>query len=165
MVDVETYFSDPAQQAAFPRFAEANGYYTTLNPGDLLYIPYGWWHFLTSDTQPTISISFWALTKKLEPTIDADGKVLLTPLHLVRVRRNIEEMILKSFVDSGMHPASAFADLMQELRTGKYSGTFSAILPNLRSILRSVNFSDAQQDKFLIETIESRYGIDHQSYV
>ncbi|MEV4895609.1 cupin-like domain-containing protein [Nonomuraea sp. NPDC055795] len=52
-VDPEHY--DPRQ---FPRLARARVYTTTVGPGDLLYIPRGWWHYLRSES-PSISINHW----------------------------------------------------------------------------------------------------------
>ncbi|RKP26974.1 hypothetical protein SYNPS1DRAFT_13376 [Syncephalis pseudoplumigaleata] len=53
MVDVEA----PCWEA-FPAFAQAQGYDCTLQPGDLLYIPPLWWHYVRAlDT--SFSVSFW----------------------------------------------------------------------------------------------------------
>ncbi|KAI9595162.1 hypothetical protein BDF19DRAFT_422846 [Syncephalis fuscata] len=43
---------------AFPDFINAQGYDCILNPGDLLYIPPRWWHYVRAlDT--SFSVSFW----------------------------------------------------------------------------------------------------------
>ncbi|OEH79111.1 jmjc domain-containing protein [Cyclospora cayetanensis] len=39
-------------------FTETEGYDALLGPGDCLFIPKGWWHFVKADT-PSISISNW----------------------------------------------------------------------------------------------------------
>ena len=42
---------------AFPKFREAKGYYATLKAGDLLYLPYGWWHWLRNLDEMSMSAS------------------------------------------------------------------------------------------------------------
>ena len=46
-----------ADLEAFPKFREAQGHYATLKAGDLLYLPYGWWHWLRNLTDMSISAS------------------------------------------------------------------------------------------------------------
>lgn len=43
----------------FPKFSEAVGLQTILNPGDVLYLPEYWWHHVESPFEDTISLSFW----------------------------------------------------------------------------------------------------------
>jgi lysine-specific demethylase 8 len=42
----------------FPRFLRANVSTCVVGPGDVLYIPRGWWHYLRSES-PSISINHW----------------------------------------------------------------------------------------------------------
>jgi lysine-specific demethylase 8 len=42
----------------FPRFLKANVSTCVVGPGDVLYIPRGWWHYLRSES-PSISINHW----------------------------------------------------------------------------------------------------------
>jgi hypothetical protein len=42
----------------FPLFAHATPHEAVLGPGDMLYIPRGWWHYVRSLT-PSMSINFW----------------------------------------------------------------------------------------------------------
>ncbi|KAK0094403.1 hypothetical protein PV326_011037, partial [Microctonus aethiopoides] len=42
----------------FPEFKKATGYMCYLHPGEMLYIPPKWWHYVVSLT-PSFSISFW----------------------------------------------------------------------------------------------------------
>lgn len=57
-VSVESYDSDPRQQAAFPSFAAARYTETVLGPGEALFMPRGVWHYVRSLT-PSISVNFW----------------------------------------------------------------------------------------------------------
>jgi lysine-specific demethylase 8 len=43
---------------AYPRFLQASVYSTRVGPGDVLFIPRGWWHYLCSES-PSISINHW----------------------------------------------------------------------------------------------------------
>src|SRR5688572_29442483 len=47
--------------ARFPRFAEAQRHAQTaeLEPGDALYIPYGWWHHVESLTPFNVLVNYW----------------------------------------------------------------------------------------------------------
>ncbi|XP_043268478.1 bifunctional peptidase and arginyl-hydroxylase JMJD5 isoform X2 [Venturia canescens] len=42
----------------WPKFKEAKGFMSYLKPGDMAFIPPGWWHHVESLT-PSFSISFW----------------------------------------------------------------------------------------------------------
>jgi ribosomal protein L16 Arg81 hydroxylase len=45
-------------ESEFPRFKEAKYVDAILAPGDSLYLPVGWWHYIRSLT-PSFSVSFW----------------------------------------------------------------------------------------------------------
>jgi hypothetical protein len=49
----------PPQREQFPGFAEARPMFCDITAGDLLYIPTGWWHEVTSFGQH-IALNFWA---------------------------------------------------------------------------------------------------------
>eukprot|EP00892_Ulva_mutabilis_P009038 jgi/Ulvmu1/6506/UM003_0139.1 len=44
--------------ANFPLFARTRGYQCIIRPGEALYLPPGWWHYVESLT-PSVSVSFW----------------------------------------------------------------------------------------------------------
>jgi hypothetical protein len=44
--------------AAFPRLSRATFLTGTLNPGDILFIPRGWWHYLSAPG-PSVSMNCW----------------------------------------------------------------------------------------------------------
>jgi [protein]-arginine 3-hydroxylase / protease len=43
---------------AFPELAHATAYECALAPGDVLYLPYRWWHFMRA-LETTVSVSWW----------------------------------------------------------------------------------------------------------
>jgi lysine-specific demethylase 8 len=45
-------------EAEFPQFREARYVECVLGPGECLYIPRGWWHYVRS-LSPSFSVSFW----------------------------------------------------------------------------------------------------------
>ena len=48
----------PVAYCRFPRFAEAQALAVTLEPGDVLFIPKHWWHFVEAmDT--SLSVNVW----------------------------------------------------------------------------------------------------------
>jgi hypothetical protein len=48
-----------------PLFAQARQYETVLNPGEMLFIPPDWWHFVRS-LDASISVTFWWVPRILE---------------------------------------------------------------------------------------------------
>jgi Cupin-like domain len=54
--DIETLQED--FKIEFPGFMDASFFEGVISPGDCLYIPRGWWHYVHS-LSPSISVSFW----------------------------------------------------------------------------------------------------------
>lgn len=73
-IDARDY--DPTQ---FPLFSRASVYTTELQPGDLLYIPRGWWHFARS-LDASISVNNFAISR-LGCIRDLPRSALLLWLH------------------------------------------------------------------------------------
>lgn len=64
MVDVE----DAAASDAYPALKDARGVATTLDAGDVLYIPAGYWHYvqqLDADADDSVSVNYWFDTRLL----------------------------------------------------------------------------------------------------
>lgn len=59
----------------FPRFREIRGMEVALEPGEVLYIPNLWWHYIESEMHSnTISINFWFEGKNTSTEDDASKK-------------------------------------------------------------------------------------------
>lgn len=61
----------------FHNYYKARKISVMLNPGDILFIPYGWWHFVTSDkvdddTHMNITISNWTTKRKCDCLLSFD---------------------------------------------------------------------------------------------
>jgi hypothetical protein len=56
---------DPRQldQQAFPNFPESERLEGVLKPGDLLYLPYGWWHQVDTCGERNLNVNFWWLPR------------------------------------------------------------------------------------------------------
>jgi len=143
---------------AFPRFKDAVGHYATLEAGDLLYLPYGWFHWLRNLEHLAISISFWSTT----PPSDLSKGVpdTFSEHMLTRVRRNLESMIAQQHGPE-KHNESMLGlkeAILQKKAQDKY-------VDQVRGLLTAVRMAPDAQDKFLLETIEGRFGIDWNKYV
>jgi ribosomal protein L16 Arg81 hydroxylase len=42
----------------YPRIGAAEAWTCTVRPGDVLFVPYGWWHYMECD-EPAISVTWW----------------------------------------------------------------------------------------------------------
>ena len=60
MSQIDVFNSGNVDRQRFPRFSDvaANGYTVTIGPGDMLYIPIGWWHAVES-LDISISVNIW----------------------------------------------------------------------------------------------------------
>ncbi|HEX4338722.1 MAG TPA: cupin-like domain-containing protein [Polyangiaceae bacterium] len=59
----------------FPHFDDATGWSCTVRPGDVLYVPYGWWHYMGCDA-PSISVTWWWPPSRLGAIRDSLRDVL-----------------------------------------------------------------------------------------
>jgi hypothetical protein len=48
---------------AYPNFPESEGIEAVLRPGDLLYLPYGWWHQVDTYGERNLNVNFWWLPR------------------------------------------------------------------------------------------------------
>jgi hypothetical protein len=62
--------------------------YTVLQPGEVLYIPAYWWHYIESPYEETISVNFWA---RCGPTRNPEIP-LKNVMQRMALRRNIEKL-------------------------------------------------------------------------
>mmetsp|Transcript_66740 Transcript_66740/g.134022 ORF Transcript_66740/g.134022 Transcript_66740/m.134022 type:complete len:262 (-) Transcript_66740:60-845(-) len=143
---------------AFPRFEEATGYTGQLRKGDLLYIPYGWWHWLRNVDHMAVSVSFWSITR---PSTDASKGLpeKLSAGMFTRVRRNLESMIADEDKPNLNEAMLDLRDAILEQREEDRR------LKAVRMLLTAVKLPAQLQDRFLLEIIEGRFGIDWQRHV
>lgn len=142
---------------AFPRFKEVAGHYATLKAGDLLYLPYGWWHWLRNLDHLAISVSFWSTT----PASDLSKGLpsVFTDHMLMRVRRNLETMIAQQ------HGPENHDRSMLRLRDAILNkNEQEPVLMQVRALLAAVRMLPEQQDAFLLEQIDGRFGIDWNAH-
>lgn len=148
---------------AFPRFAEAVGFYEELNAGDLLYLPYGWWHWLRNDDHLAVSVSFWSKTP------DADLKngipATFTEHMLTRVRRNLEHIVAQRYGAEAL--AANMAALGEAIRAAREGDTHPKqdLLQMVMDLLAVVKVPAERHHEFLLEMIDGRFDIDWQRHV
>jgi len=118
----------------FPRFAEAlrHAVQAELEPGDALYIPYGWWHHVESLTPFNALVNYWWNTA---PSYGSPYGVLLhaalclrdlPPEHRAVWRGMFEELVFKD-------PEQALAHLTPEQR-----GLLGPPSPKRAQMVRSI---------------------------
>mmetsp|Transcript_19409 Transcript_19409/g.43699 ORF Transcript_19409/g.43699 Transcript_19409/m.43699 type:complete len:423 (-) Transcript_19409:150-1418(-) len=142
---------------AFPRFREASGHVGELNPGDLLYIPYGWWHWFRNVDHLAVSVSFWSKTRGVDFSSGVPEK--FTQGMITRVRRNLESLVAQ---DQALRLNEEMLHLRQAILEGRQQ---DSTLVAMRSLLAAVKIPVEIQDRFLLEIIEGRFGIDWQRHV
>ncbi|CAN0252494.1 unnamed protein product, partial [Ectocarpus sp. 8 AP-2014] len=65
----------------FPQFAEAHPLAVTLEPGDVLFVPKHWWHFVEA-TDTSLSVNVWVDTPNdsEDRAKESVARVLMTSL-------------------------------------------------------------------------------------
>ncbi|CAJ1373838.1 unnamed protein product [Effrenium voratum] len=142
---------------AFPEFLGAVGHFATLKAGDLLYLPYGWWHWLRNLEHMAMSISFWSTTPSTDFANGIPDK--FTDHMLTRVKRNLESLIAQQFGPENLNSS------MLDLKKAVESKEDVAVLQYARSLLSAVKLPPEEQDGFLLEVVQGRFGIDWNRYV
>jgi len=94
-------FSNPDFDA-FPALAHAKGYTTYLDPGETLYMPEGYWHYMHYIT-PGFSISLRSLARKPKHLIEALYNVSIMRLKENIMRKYRGEAWLKQKQDASIH--------------------------------------------------------------
>jgi hypothetical protein len=106
----------------FPRFTRATVFTCVVEPGDVLFIPRGWWHYLRSES-PSISINHWfgpqiparvflALLARLGPRYV--GRTLVDTVHYSLLGKRYQK-------DFFFTPPSTGERLFNLIRNGDFS--------------------------------------------
>ena len=96
----------------YPRFAEAaeHALEATLEPGDAIYIPYGWWHGVESLEAVSILVNYWwapGLPAGIGSPYDALLQALVSLKHLPKDQRDVWRTMLDYYVfENGGDPAA-----------------------------------------------------------
>lgn len=145
---------------AFPRFAEARGHTAMLREGDLLYMPYGWWHWFRNVDHHATSISCWCKTLPEDPAkIMREGWHGKAYMHLLR---NLEGRVTDEF---GLDGLDDLMTGMKEAVLGKRGN--NAALQSVRNTLCAAGIDDTdRQDAIVLEMLDGRFGgVPWQHYV
>jgi hypothetical protein len=131
---------DPAAPdlARYPRFAEAarHAQAATLEPGDAIYIPYGWWHGVESLEPVSILVNYWWAPGQPEGVgspYDGLLHALLAFRHLPPAQRAVWRQMLDHYVFAdGGDPAAH----LPEHAKGILGPPSPARFAQMRSIIR-----------------------------
>ena len=150
----------------FPAFSAATGCYATLRPRDLVFIPFGWWHWLRNDDALAVSISFWSMSP---PTDLSKGVPDTFSAHeLTRVKRNLEKHMASRF---GAEFPRRMRMLLRLVDAGAADvecadTTVEEVLAEARALLVAVKVADrAAQDDFLRSMLRVRFEPGWQAHV
>lgn len=141
----------------FPKFAQARGHAAVLCPGDMLYIPYGWFHYCSTLTQLGASITFWSKVAPLEvpnPLVPE----LMPPRLWLSIRRNIEKVLMGE-----VGAARLVGEINRVLRLIQQDVSVAnqdPIIVTLRYLTSVVGVPHDEQFGFLLDTFGGRFEID-----
>lgn len=134
---------DPAAPdlARYPRFAEAARYAeaATLEPGDAIYIPYGWWHGVDSLDPVSILVNYWWTPDQPEG-IGSPYEGLMHAIfafrHLPADQRTVWRTMLDYYVfGAGADPAAHLPPHAQGILGPPSKERFAAMLAFIRKAL------------------------------
>jgi len=141
----------------FPAFGAARGLVTTLSPGDVLYIPYGWWHYCRTETHLAASITFWS-------QVSTGGQTQIPtsfgPNEWTRARRNLEKIIAEDV--GGNNLDSEILRILGVIENGEVT---DPRLVALRKMLSILQVAEEDQLPFLVDTFTGRFGFNQSLYV
>jgi len=153
--------------ATFPAFGGAAGRHATLRPRDLVFIPFGWWHWLRNDDALAVSISFWSMS----PPTDLSGGVpdAFSAHELTRVKRNLEKHMASRFgarFPQRMRMLLRLVDRSAANNVECPDATVEQVLAEARALLVAVKVADpAAQDDFLRSMLRVRFEPGWQAHV
>jgi hypothetical protein len=124
----------------FPRFAKAwkHAQATTLEPGDAIYIPYGWWHAVDSLDTFNILVNYWWNNphEALAPPYDAMLHMIAAFRHLPPEQRRVWRDIGDYFAFGDQDPGGHLPDESKGM-LGPYSpGLIQKMIGYLKASLR-----------------------------
>lgn len=122
----------------YPRFAKAaqRAVQATLEPGDAIYIPYGWWHGVESLEAVSILVNYWwapGLPDGIGSPYDALLQALLSFRHLPQDQRDVWRTMLDYYVfEKGGDPSEHLPPHAQGILGPASAQLFDA----MRSLIR-----------------------------
>mmetsp|Transcript_22324 Transcript_22324/g.75146 ORF Transcript_22324/g.75146 Transcript_22324/m.75146 type:complete len:446 (-) Transcript_22324:374-1711(-) len=130
----------------FPRFAEARPLEAVLGPGDVLYIPQYWWHYVENLDAATVSVTFWHKDTDAGPVeLPIAGKQELAVL------RNLEKIVCEVVGVDAYHGAC------RDIDRGVDSPEAQKALATAKRLLAHVLPTQALVDAFIKDMVRSRF--------
>lgn len=142
----------------FPKFAEAQGHVTVLMPGDLLYIPYGWFHGSLTLAHLSASITFWSKIGDSALSAFPEQMRDIPPMAWLCIRRNLEKVLLD---DVGvLNLDKEVVRLLHLIDQEDSAADKDTRIVALKCLLGAVRVPDEDQLSFLADTFRGRFGFD-----
>ncbi|KXJ20689.1 hypoxia-inducible factor 1-alpha inhibitor [Exaiptasia diaphana] len=120
----------------FPNFLDIEGLEAVVGPGDVLYIPIYWWHYVESErNNMTVSVNFWFNHKNdtMESTLNGTNSATHFTNHLKNVTPHsakrtsvagIEDLVLKREIESLIYETtkdhSKVVQVLKEIIAGRF---------------------------------------------
>lgn len=146
----------------FPNFCDARGHYAMLEDGDALYLPYGWWHYFRNEDNGAASISFWFNAAPLDTK---DAAFRIDDRMLMRVRRNIEKLVVDSLTTQGKEPTTVMPRFLKSLKSEASDPELTELFTIVSSLLEAISIPADERRKFLLDILDTRWEVDWSYYI
>jgi hypothetical protein len=124
----------------FPRFAEAwkHAQTVTLEPGDAVYIPYGWWHAVDSLDTLNILVNYWWNNphETMAPPYDALLHMIAAFRHLPQEQRGVWRNIADYFAFGDIDPGAHLPDQSKGMLAPYSPGLIQKMISYVKSSMQ-----------------------------
>lgn len=122
----------------YPLFAESHYGAVTLNPGDVMYIPQNWWHYVQSSGTTTIGFNVWWAQFTYESQMDREG--LNEDVDVTAVIELFDRMVEKEALEiKCQNQWRTIAEIMEKI------GARDALLPKVIGKFPSMVLADGYE--------------------
>mmetsp|Transcript_10754 Transcript_10754/g.20799 ORF Transcript_10754/g.20799 Transcript_10754/m.20799 type:complete len:214 (+) Transcript_10754:900-1541(+) len=142
----------------FPNYKFARPHYATLQAGDLLYLPVGWWHHLRNLDNLSVSITFWCKQQKVSLE---NLRLPLKQRQMLTVRRNLEEMTMRMF---GQDVLFKLAKALKNSSEAKIPGKAGEAREFMAKCLSNF-MPSGEAERYVVRMLQGRYQGDAALWV
>ena len=142
----------------YPKFTEAQFIYAVLEPGEVLFIPSCWYHYMESPYEDTISLNFWFFHTPPPPT-PTSPLPLRDSATRTALRRNIEKFAGQA-IGSYELSSQLFAKLGENIHRQDLSTIEQNLYIQIRNLLVQV-LEPKDVERFLIDMCTNRFNLPH----
>ena len=138
-----------------------NIYRSILNPGDVLYIPSGWWSEIINLNDFSINISFCNKVKDNNNNDSIDIKQIFnnkTIEQRIAIGRNLERIILQRYGSNDNMTSNIFKSFLTN------NENYTKYRNDIKRLLKNV-FNEQEIEPFVSELVDGRYNVDFDSFI